>query len=119
MIHATRGHVFSRLYTVRPREGEWVYFWTIQLDFKGITTFAEIRRANCVQCWSFIEACKARGPFADDSERVPAVADAFRSSFLPYTHVFVAFLANCKLSSPRSLRNEHLDTFIIDIGNSF
>lgn len=71
-------HVVRRLYTASDREGESFYLWTLQLQVKGITSFAEIHRVKYVQCHSFRNALKVRGLLTNDTEWTFVLSDAFR-----------------------------------------
>lgn len=62
------GHVVSRLYWVTPNELERFYFRALILHINGALTFVKIRRVNDIECCSFREACKERGPLAHETE---------------------------------------------------
>lgn len=81
----------SRWYTVSLKEVERFYNWTLLLHVKGATAFAEIPRVNSVQYRRFRKACKACGLLTDDREWVAVLAEAFRSSFEPFTHGLAKF----------------------------
>lgn len=81
--------------------------------------FGEMLNVNSVQCLGFREVCKTRDILAVEAEWVRALADAFRSSFGPFTQAFASIQANGEPSSLWDLLNDHRATFITDIHNLF
>ena len=108
-------HVVSRLYTVSPREGERYYLRVLLLHCPGATSYKHLRTVDGVEHTSFREACHALGLLADDSEWKKALDDAFRSLFVPLSHVFATILKYCSPSDPVGLWEQHKTIFIQDI----
>lgn len=74
---------------------------------------------KCVQYCSSREECKGRDIFADGAEWVQALANSFRLSFVPLTHVLATVLVNLEPSNLRDLRKDHHDMLIMNIQNRF
>lgn len=75
------------VYTVRLRKGGRIYLQMLLGYIKDVSSFAEIRKANDFQHWSFRHLCKVWGFLTCDWKRIALLSDELTSSPVQPNHV--------------------------------
>lgn len=111
-----QGYTIGRLSHTTANAGEIWYLRMLLTRSKGATSFTDLRTINGTTYSSFKETCNALGLIDNDNEWHEAIREnAISASANQLRNLFVHIIANCQVSDPRTLWNEHWESMSDDI----
>lgn len=103
--------MFTRLYTVSPKQRELFAIRALLLCRSGITSFEDLKTVGDHQHDTFVDAAIALGLLESDDLYAQAMRDACaeKSNFRQLQHYFAMLLFHCVPSNAQALFDEFLD----------
>ena len=99
-----KGKTIGRVVAVHPSAGDRYYLRVLINKIKGPRSYDELKTYNDVKYPDFKSVCHARGYLDDDVEWLESMSEGARTA-TPYQlrDMFVTFLTNCFVASPKGL----------------
>uniref|UniRef100_A0A0D3BIS7 ATP-dependent DNA helicase n=1 Tax=Brassica oleracea var. oleracea TaxID=109376 RepID=A0A0D3BIS7_BRAOL len=99
-----KGKTIGRIVVVHPSAGDRYYLRILINKIKGPRSYDELKTFNDVKYPDFKSVCHARGYLDDDVEWLESMSEGARTA-TPYQlrDMFVTFLNNCFVASPKGL----------------
>uniref|UniRef100_A0A0D3BDU2 ATP-dependent DNA helicase n=2 Tax=Brassica oleracea var. oleracea TaxID=109376 RepID=A0A0D3BDU2_BRAOL len=99
-----KGKTIGRIVAVHPSAGDQYYLRILINKIKGPRSYDELKTFNDVRYPDFKSVCHARGYLDDDVEWLESMSEGARTA-TPYQlrDMFVTFLTNCFVASPKDL----------------
>lgn len=107
--------VISRIYTVRPRDGEHYYLHLLLRHVKGANSYKDVKNVDGDEYVYFNEACRWSGLLIDDMVWKYVLCEASRSNYVTLTELCATIIVHCFHLEPIYIYDRKVDIILQDL----